>query len=129
MKTKMLAGLVKKLASTTMGSCGSKPNGKSKGHKRRSHKSGKRRGNVSSALTELPLKRVSNAGNRVGDFNLSEFVHLDFDKGGSATCRRSEVSNVKFHLTQVQYHSQIDTNGNFFAPLVIFSFLSLMILL
>lgn len=111
MKTKMLAGLVKKLASTTMGSCGSKPNGKSKGHKRRSHKSGKRRGNVSSALTELPLKRVSNAGNRVGDFNLSEFVHLDFDKGGSAACRRSEVSNVKFHLTQVQYHSQIDANG------------------
>ena len=110
----MLAGLVKKLASTTMGSCASKPNGKSKTQKRRT-KSGKRRGkgNISSALPDMPLKRVSNAGNRVGDFSLSDFVHLDFDKGNTNTCRRSEVSNVKFHLTQVQYHSQIDANGNY----------------
>lgn len=114
MKTKMLAGLVKKLASTTMGSCASKPNGKSNAQKRRSHKSGKRRGNISSALPEMPLKRVSNAGgNRVGDFSLSDFVHLDFDKAGSTTCRISEVSNGKFHLTQLQYHSQIDTIGIF----------------
>lgn len=112
----MLAGLVKKLASTTMGSCASKPNGKSKTQKRRT-KSGKRRGkgNISSALPDMPLKRVSNAGNRVGDFTLSDFVHLDFDKGNTNTCRRSEVSNVKFHLTQVQYHSQIDANGNLFS--------------
>ncbi|CAI8587989.1 unnamed protein product [Vicia faba] len=114
----MFAGIVKKLASTTMGSCASsKPNGKSKTPKRRSHKSGKRRGkgNISSALPDMPLKRVSNAGNRVGDFTLSDFVHLDFDKGNSATCRRSEVSNVKFHMTQVQYHSQsqIDVNGKY----------------
>ena len=103
MKTKMLAGLVKKLASTTMGSCGSKPNGKSHGQKRRSHKSGKRgRGNISSALPDMPLQRISNAGSRVGDFTLSDF-----------TCRRSEVSSVKFHLTQVQYHSQIDANGKY----------------
>ncbi|XP_004490125.1 uncharacterized protein [Cicer arietinum] len=114
MKTKMLAGLVKKLASTTMGSCASKPNGKSNAQKRRSHKSGKRRGNISSALPEMPLKRVSNAGgNRVGDFSLSDFVHLDFDKAGSTTCRISEVSNGKFHLTQLQYHSQIDTIGKY----------------
>lgn len=110
----MLAGLVKKLASTTMGSCASRPNGKGKSNnsqKRRGHKSGKRgRGNLSNAPIDKPLKRVSNAGNRVGDFTLSDFVHLDFDnnKGG----RRSEVSNVKFHLTQLQYHTQIDANGN-----------------
>lgn len=113
MKTKMLAGLVKKLASTTMGSCASKPNGKANRQKRRSYKSAKRRGNISSALPDTPLKRISNAGSRVGDFSIGDFVHLDFEKGASATCRRSEVSNVKFHLTQVQYHSQIDANGKY----------------
>lgn len=115
MKSKMFAGLMKKLASTTMGSCASRPNGKSNnnGKKRRGgHKSGKRgRGKLSNALIDKPLKRLSNAGgNRVGgDFTLSDFVHLDFDNKGG---RRSEVSNVKFHLTQLQYHSQIDANGN-----------------
>ncbi|XP_027362355.1 uncharacterized protein LOC113869972 [Abrus precatorius] len=60
----------------------------------------------------MPLKRVSNAGSRVGDFSLSDFVHMDFEKGASATCR-SEVSSMKIHLTQLQYHShsQIDANG------------------
>jgi len=114
----MLAGLVKKIASTTMGSCASNPNRKGSGHKRRKHKSGKRRGNIPTALPEMPLKRVSNAGSLVGDFNLSDFVHLDFENGASAPCRRSEVSNMKFHLTQLQYHSQIDANGIhvFFSP-------------
>ncbi|KAK7368173.1 hypothetical protein VNO80_10197 [Phaseolus coccineus] len=109
----MLAGLVKKIASTTMGSCASNPNRKGSGHKRRKHKSGKRRGNIPTALPEIPLKRVSNAGSLVGDFNLSDFVHLDFENGASAPCRRSEVSNMKFHLTQLQYHSQIDANGKY----------------
>lgn len=101
----MLAGLVKKIASTTMGSCASNPNGKGHGgHKRRKHK-GKRRGNISNTIPE-PLKRVSNAGSRVGDFSLSDFV---FENGGPA------VSNKKFHVTQVQYHShsQIDANGKY----------------
>ncbi|XP_014492892.1 uncharacterized protein LOC106755290 [Vigna radiata var. radiata] len=109
----MLAGLVKKIASTTMGSCASNPNRKASGHKRRKHKSGKRRGNIPTSLPEMPLKRVSNAGSLVGDFNLSDFVNLDFENGASAPCRRSEVSNMKFHLTQLQYHSQIDANGKY----------------
>ncbi|RDX83223.1 hypothetical protein CR513_35884, partial [Mucuna pruriens] len=112
----MLAGLVKKLASTTMGSCASNPNGKNHGHKRRKQKSGKRRGNIiPTALPDMPLKRVSNAGSCVGDFSLSEFVHLDFENGAPAPCRRSDVANMKFHLTQLQYHShgQIDANGKF----------------
>ncbi|TKY69631.1 hypothetical protein E2542_SST05909 [Spatholobus suberectus] len=109
----MLAGLVKKIASTTMGSCASNPNGKSSAHKRRKHKSGKRRGNISTAIPE-PLKRVSNAGSRVGDFSLSDFVHLDFENGAPVPCRRSEVSNMKFHLTQLQYHSHsLDANGKY----------------
>ncbi|KAK7407400.1 hypothetical protein VNO78_09288 [Psophocarpus tetragonolobus] len=88
-----------------MGSCASNPNRKGSGHKRRKQKSGKRRGNLPTALPEMPLKRVSNAGSLVGDFTLSDFVHLDFENGTSAPCRRSEVSNMKFHLTQLQYHS------------------------
>lgn len=107
----MLAGLVKKITSTTMGSCASNPNRKSSCQKRRKQKSGKRRGNIPTALPDLPLERVSNAGSRVGDFSLSDFVHLDFENGASAPCRRSEVSNMKFHLTQYHSHSQIDANG------------------
>ncbi|KAG5059506.1 hypothetical protein D0Y65_000537 [Glycine soja] len=109
----MLAGLVKKITSTTMGSCASNPNRKSSGQKRRKQKSGKRRGNIPTALPDLPLERVSNAGSRVGDFSLSDFVHLDFENGASAPCRRSEVSNMKFHLTQYHSHSQIDANGKY----------------
>ncbi|KAG4403185.1 hypothetical protein GLYMA_01G053600v4 [Glycine max] len=107
----MLAGLVKKITSTTMGSCASNPNRKSSCQKRRKQKSGKRRGNIPTALPDLPLERVSNAGSRVGDFSLSDFVHLDFENGASAPCRRSEVSNMKFHLTQYHSHSQIDANA------------------
>ncbi|XP_019429736.1 PREDICTED: uncharacterized protein LOC109337257 [Lupinus angustifolius] len=113
----MLAGLVKKIAFSTMGSCTSKPNGKkSSGHKRKNNKSSKRRGKSSNAaIPDMALKRVSNAGNRVGEFTLGDFVNLDFDRPSSATCRRSEVSNMKIHLTQLQYHShtQIDANGKF----------------
>ncbi|KHN37440.1 hypothetical protein glysoja_042300 [Glycine soja] len=96
-----------------MGSCASNPNRKSSGQKRRKQKSGKRRGNIPTALPDLPLERVSNAGSRVGDFSLSDFVHLDFENGASAPCRRSEVSNMKFHLTQYHSHSQIDANGKY----------------
>ncbi|OIW02157.1 hypothetical protein TanjilG_02381 [Lupinus angustifolius] len=113
----MLAGLVKKIAFTTLGSCTSKPNGKkSSGNKRKNHKSSKWRGKNSNApLPDAPLKRLSNAGSRVGDFAIGDFVNLDFERPSSATCRRSEVSNVKIHLTQLQYHShtQIDANGIF----------------
>ncbi|OIW21600.1 hypothetical protein TanjilG_06724 [Lupinus angustifolius] len=101
-----------------MGSCTSKPNGKkSSGHKRKNKKSSKRRGNINAAtsLPDVPLKRLSNAGSRVGDFPFGDYVNLDFERPSSATCRRSEVSNMKFHLTQLQYHShtQIDANGKF----------------
>ncbi|CAL0318225.1 unnamed protein product [Lupinus luteus] len=109
----MLAGLVKKIAFSTLGSCTSKPNGKkSSGHKRKNHKSSKWRGKNSNApLPDAPLKRLSNAGSRVGDFTIGDF-NLDFERPSSATCRRSDV---KIHLTQLQYHShtQIDANGMF----------------
>ena len=106
-----------------MGSCASNPNRKANsGHKRRKHKS-KRRGNIPIALPDMPLKRVSNAGSIVGDFNITDFVNLDFENGASAPCKRSEVSNMKFHLTQLQYHTQIDANGTQLIGFLITSFL------
>ncbi|KAG8366929.1 hypothetical protein BUALT_Bualt16G0019100 [Buddleja alternifolia] len=50
--------------------------------------------------------RSCDAGARVTDFAVSEFVHT------TTTCRRSEVSNSTFHLTQLEWHhSQIEVNG------------------
>lgn len=46
------------------------------------------------------------AGSMVTDIAVSEFVHK------TTTCRRSECSNSKVHVTQMQWHhSQIDANG------------------
>ncbi|KAL3844639.1 hypothetical protein ACJIZ3_002042 [Penstemon smallii] len=50
--------------------------------------------------------RKKNGEARVTDISVSEFVHT------TTTCRRSEVSNSTFHLTQLQWHhSQIELNG------------------
>lgn len=50
-------------------------------------------------------------GDALSDFAVSEFVRMNFDKGATTTCMRSEVSNSAFHLTQMQWcHSQIDAN-------------------
>lgn len=58
------------------------------------------------SVPDVNRKRASDAGTRVTDFGLSEFVHT------TTTCRRSEVSKSTFHLTQLQWHhSQIDANG------------------
>ncbi|KAI4328497.1 hypothetical protein L6164_020848 [Bauhinia variegata] len=94
--------IVKKLV-LTMGGCAVKRMRKHKAHRKRTHKS---RGHIAGALPPPEIKRLSNAGNRVGELTLGDLVQLDFDKG-----RRSEVSNVKFHLAQIQYHSQFDANA------------------
>ncbi|KAK6155059.1 hypothetical protein DH2020_009307 [Rehmannia glutinosa] len=58
------------------------------------------------SVTDGNRKRNSDGGARVSDFAVSEFVHK------TTTCRRSEVSNSTFHLSQLQWHhSQIDANG------------------
>ncbi|XP_042500236.1 uncharacterized protein LOC122078348 [Macadamia integrifolia] len=79
---------------------------------RRKHRRlNKCRGKISASVPDAPNKRLSDAGNRVTDISVSEFVHVDYDKGATTTCRRSEVSNMTFHLTQLQWlHSQIDAN-------------------
>lgn len=103
-----------------MGGCASRPNTRqNSGHKRKNHKSGKRVGNITTSVPDLPLKRFSNAGNCVEEFTLSDFILHDFEKGASAPCLGSEASNMKFHVTQLQYqsHNQVDANGTYFLSL------------
>lgn len=86
----------------TMGSCVSKPDRRIKAVRSPYLRPGKRRGRMSSSISD-----------GVRDFAVSEFVHLDFEKGATTSCRKS-VSNMKIHLTQLQWnHSQIDGNCRF----------------
>lgn len=94
-----------------MGGCVSTPARGPKPRRKYRHRFGKRHGKISTSITDGIKKRNSDAGPHVTDFAVSEFVHMDFDKGATTTCRRSEVSNSTFHLTQLQwYHSPIDAN-------------------
>lgn len=79
-------------------------------HRRQSRKS---KGRLGNSMVEGVKKRHSNAGGGVvTDYAVSEFVHMDFEHGATTTCRRSEVTNSTFHLTQLQWqHSQFDANG------------------
>ncbi|TQD89280.1 hypothetical protein C1H46_025129 [Malus baccata] len=91
-----------------MGVCYSRPHETIKAHQKKVHRSGKRRSKgrktkkvASAAIPDAPKRQ-----------SVSEFVHLDFEKGAATTCKRSEVSNGTFHLTQLQWnHSQIDANA------------------
>lgn len=68
-------------------------------------------GKISNSIPKFAKKRNSYEGNRVRDYAVSKFVHMDFENGATTTCRRSEVSNSTFHLTQLQWHhSQYDAN-------------------
>ncbi|CAO2828737.1 unnamed protein product [Amaranthus hypochondriacus] len=60
-------------------------------------------------ICDAPIKRksCSDAGSRI---SVSEFVQIDFEKGSTTTCRRSEVSNKAYHLTQVHWN-HVDENG------------------
>ncbi|WRX16169.1 Protein ENHANCED DISEASE RESISTANCE 2 [Theobroma cacao] len=97
-----------------MGSCISvhSENTRSKPYRRHFGRSRKRHGKIAASIPDGPMKRLSDAGSRMRDFAVSEYVHLDFEKGATTTCKRSEMSNKTFHLTQLQWnHSQIDGNG------------------
>ncbi|XP_020100624.1 uncharacterized protein LOC109718683 isoform X2 [Ananas comosus] len=84
-----------------MGACVSKSNGKYRAQKlpvksRKCHKK-----KISSA--------VCDANKTQRDFSLSEFVHVETN---ATTRRKTEVSNLTFHLTQMQWHhSQMDAHG------------------
>ncbi|KAJ4960662.1 hypothetical protein NE237_020572 [Protea cynaroides] len=93
-----------------MGGCVSTPKRRIRSRRKHHHRSNKRCGKISASVLDATNKRLSDAGARVTDFAVSEFVHVDFE-GATTTCRRSEVSNLTFHLTQLQWHhSQIDGN-------------------
>ncbi|KAK8604335.1 hypothetical protein V6N13_099280 [Hibiscus sabdariffa] len=84
-------------------------------HKRRFGRFYRRHGKITSSIPDVCVKRMSDdAGSHMSDFAGSEYVHLDFEQGASTTCncKRSEMSNMSFHLTQLQWnHSQMDANG------------------
>ncbi|KAK9276621.1 hypothetical protein L1049_006157 [Liquidambar formosana] len=78
-----------------MGCCVSTSN-KIKSRRKCFQRSRKCRGNISTSIPDVPMKRISDAGNCVRDFG-----HVDFEKGAATTCKISEVSNMTFHLTQL----------------------------
>ncbi|KAG5038736.1 hypothetical protein JHK86_019576 [Glycine max] len=88
--------------------CASNPNRKSNVQKRENKKFRKH-----TSLADMPKKRHSNAGSRVGDYPVGDFINLDFEKGASAKGRKSDVSNMKLCLAQLQHHnhSKKDANG------------------
>ncbi|KAG6758021.1 hypothetical protein POTOM_038354 [Populus tomentosa] len=93
-----------------MGGCVSTNNERIRKTRKHMRKSSKSSGKSSTCIADAPIQRLSDAG--ISDFALREFVRLDFEKGAATTCKRSEVSNKTFHLTQLQWnHSQIDANG------------------
>ncbi|KAF7820506.1 hypothetical protein G2W53_025961 [Senna tora] len=96
-----------------MGCCASTLPSKTIRVKKKHHRLMKKcRGKVSNSVVidgGSTRKRRSNAGTCVTDYSVSEFVHMDFENGSTTTCRRSEVSNSTFCLTQLQWHhSQYD---------------------
>ena len=94
-----------------------------KPHKRQFGRFRKRHGKIAASILDVCMKRRSDVGNNVTDFAVSEYVHLDFEKGASTTCKRSEMSKMTFHLTQLQWnHSQIDANGLFYPSLAFQNF-------
>ncbi|XP_042420087.1 uncharacterized protein LOC122008425 [Zingiber officinale] len=86
-----------------MGTCvsTSKRRPRSRNHSlrfRRSH------GKVSASVPDASATRKSHIGNQ---FARSQFVHVK----SSTSCRKSKVSSLAFHLTQLQWHhKQMETN-------------------
>ena len=95
-----------------MGGCVSTHSEKIRSRKNVHHQFRKYGRKITNTIPKAIIKRKSNAGNRVTDYAVSEFVHMDLESGATTTCRRSEVSNSTFHLTQLQWlHSQYDASG------------------
>lgn len=94
-----------------MGGCVSTPSRKIRSRRKRRHHSSKRHGKIIHSVSDCTKKRNGDTAARLADYAVSEFVHMDFEKGETTTCRRSEVTNATFHLTQLQWHrSQCDSN-------------------
>ncbi|PON96337.1 hypothetical protein TorRG33x02_079260 [Trema orientale] len=95
-----------------MGGCVSTPSRKIKSRRKRRHHLSKGLRKISSSVLDGTKKKNGDVGGAcLTDYAVSEFVRMDFENGEKTTCRRSEVSNATFHLTQLQWHrSQCDPN-------------------
>ncbi|XP_058226312.1 uncharacterized protein LOC131335119 [Rhododendron vialii] len=86
-----------------MGTCLSTPPHAIKPRRKYHHRARKRHGKLSKFAPDGTRK--GNSGTLIADFAVSEFVQT------TTTCRRSEVANSTFHLTQMEWHhSQVDAN-------------------
>lgn len=95
-----------------MGGCTSKASGKIRSRKKHLIRSRQHGRKISSTVPVAPIEHFSDARNSLGDFAVTELVHKNIEKGAIASCGRSDVSNLAFHLSQLQWnHSQIDANG------------------
>lgn len=73
----------------------------------------RRRRKITNSAPNDIKKMHNNGGLQVTDYSVSEFVHMDFENGATTKCRRSEVSNSAYHLTQLEWrHSQYDADAN-----------------
>lgn len=103
-----------------MGGCTSKLSRNLKVYRKYSSRFGKRHSKckISASIPEVNIKGIGDSRNHARDFKVSEFVHLDFEKGAANARGRSEVSNMTFHLKQMQWnHGQMDANGSFSSAL------------
>jgi len=98
-----------------MGGCVSTPARRIGTRRKRRHRFGNRKVKISgaSSISDNGAKKKNGEAGPclTADYAVSEFVRMDFEKGETATCLRSEVANSTFHLTQLQWHrSQCDSN-------------------
>ncbi|XP_059670383.1 uncharacterized protein LOC132315945 [Cornus florida] len=88
-----------------MGACTSTPSKPIKLRRKYHVRFRKYHGKLSNFVHHGARKKNSDAETRVTDFAVSEFLHT------TTTCKRSDVSNSTFHLTQLEWHhSEIDAN-------------------
>ncbi|XP_004491854.1 uncharacterized protein [Cicer arietinum] len=98
-----------------MGGCVSVPSNAMKAPKRLHRRIiRRRRRKISNSVTnDIKNMNSNGAGAHVTDYSVSEFVHMNFENGATTKCRRSEVSNAAYHLTQLEWHhSQYDADAN-----------------
>ncbi|URE18326.1 hypothetical protein MUK42_13309 [Musa troglodytarum] len=73
-------------------------------------RSRKYHGKILDPIPDASKIHIADAEYRSTDFAFSEFVHVET---AATTYKRSEVSNLTFHLTQLQWHhNQMDANDS-----------------
>lgn len=97
-----------------MGTCASTPvHSIEVRRRRRRYRFSKWHRKVSNSFVDATKKRSHDSGPCVADFAVSQYVHMDFEKGSTAAGKRSELPNTTFHLRQLQWHlsRELDANG------------------